>query len=143
MTDAANWRVLSTSTLTGDEVVNRAGESLGKIEDLMLDLDRGRVAYAVLSFGGFLNMGNKLFAVPWDALEIDMPNKRFRLDVTKDKLETAPGFAATLHRTDPDSYRQFRTSAGCGAAADGTLVGCTAAEDCRDQPRSITCLRRA
>lgn len=92
MTDAGNWRVLSASTLTGDDVVNRAGESLGKIEDLMLDLDRGRIAYAVLSYGGFLNMGNKLFAVPWDALEIDMPNKRVRLDLPKEKLETAPGF---------------------------------------------------
>jgi sporulation protein YlmC with PRC-barrel domain len=87
-----NWSMLSAGTLTGDEVVNNKGESLGKIEDLMLDLDRGRIAYAVLSFGGFLGMGNKLFAVPWDALKVDRPNKRCQLDLPKERLEAAPGF---------------------------------------------------
>jgi len=52
----------------------------------------GRVGYAVLSFGGFLGMGEKLFGVPWNALKLDTQNKRFVLDVTKDRLEDAPGF---------------------------------------------------
>jgi sporulation protein YlmC with PRC-barrel domain len=86
------WNMLSASTLTGDEVVNAKGESLGKIEDLMLDLDRGRIGYAVLSFGGVLGVGNKLFAVPWTALTVDHVNKRCLLDVPKAKLEGAPGF---------------------------------------------------
>lgn len=58
----------------------------------MLDMSNGRVAYAVLSHGGFLGMGNKLFAVPWSALKLDTVNKRFVLDVDKDRLESAPGF---------------------------------------------------
>jgi sporulation protein YlmC with PRC-barrel domain len=85
-------RVMSGSTLTGDNVVNAAGEDLGKIQDIMLDTPTGRVAYAVLSFGGFLGMGDKLFAIPWDQLSLDEENKRFVLNVNRAKLENAPGF---------------------------------------------------
>jgi sporulation protein YlmC with PRC-barrel domain len=87
-----NKRVLSADTLTGDTVVNRRNEDLGKIEHLMIDIESGRVVYAVLSFGGFLGMGDKLFAIPWKALTVDMPEKRFVLDVDKKRLEQAPGF---------------------------------------------------
>jgi hypothetical protein len=55
--------VLSSSSICTDHVKNSAGEKLGKIEDLMMDVNSGRIAYAVLSFGGFLKLGNKLFAV--------------------------------------------------------------------------------
>jgi hypothetical protein len=73
-------------------VRNSAGEDLGKVSDIMIDIPTGRVAYAVLSFGGFLGMGDKLFAVPWDALEVDEDEKCFILNVDKRKLEQAPGF---------------------------------------------------
>lgn len=84
--------VLSTSAIIGDTVVNRAGENLGKIEELMLDLEKGRVAYAVLSFGGFMGMGEKLFAIPFEALKLDDSREHFTLDVDKAKLKNAPGF---------------------------------------------------
>ena len=85
-------QVLSASTITGDEVRNPEGEDLGKIEDIMLDMTTGKISYAVLSFGGVLGMGDKLFAIPWSALELDADNKCFVLDIEKDKLEKAPGF---------------------------------------------------
>ena len=84
--------VLSTTAIIGDNVVNRTGENLGKIEELMLDLEKGRVAYAVLTFGGFLGMGEKLFAIPFEALKLDAKREHFTLDVDKDKLKDAPGF---------------------------------------------------
>lgn len=84
--------VMAADTLEGDAVVNAAGEDLGKIRDIMLDVRTGRVAYAVLSCGGFLGMGNKLFAVPWSALTLDADRKCFVLDVEKQRLESAPGF---------------------------------------------------
>ena len=84
--------VLSSSSICSDQVKNAAGEDLGKIENLMIDLHSGRIAYAVLSFGGFLKMGNKLFAIPWEALKVDSLNKKFILDVDKSRLENAPGF---------------------------------------------------
>ena len=85
-------KVLAADTLTGDKVVNHQKEDLGKIEHLMIDLTNGRVAYAVLSFGGFLGMGDKLFAIPWSALIVDTVEKQFILNVEKGLLERAPGF---------------------------------------------------
>lgn len=84
--------VLSASTLKGDKVVNQQGEDLGKIEELMIDVDRGRVAYAVLSFGGFLGMGDKLFAIPWQAFAVDTAEKRLVLNADKELLKKATGF---------------------------------------------------
>ena len=84
--------VLSASTLIGDKVLNTAGEHLGNIKELMIDLDGGLIAYAVLSFGGFLGMGDKLFAIPWEALTVDTDNHSVILDVDKEVLKNAPGF---------------------------------------------------
>jgi sporulation protein YlmC with PRC-barrel domain len=84
--------VLSGSSLKGDRVVNYKGEDLGTVEEIMIDLDRGRVAYAVLSFGGFLGMGDKLFAIPWQAITVDTTQKNLVLNVDKALLEKAPGF---------------------------------------------------
>jgi hypothetical protein len=58
----------------------------------MLDVPAGRISYAVLSYGGALGMGEKLFAVSWEALVLDTKNKRFTLDVSKGHLKNAPGF---------------------------------------------------
>jgi sporulation protein YlmC with PRC-barrel domain len=85
-------KVLSCSSICSDHIKNSAGEDLGKIEELMIDVNSGRTAYAVLSFGGFLKVGNKLFAIPWQALRLDAVNKQFILDVDKSVLERAPGF---------------------------------------------------
>jgi sporulation protein YlmC with PRC-barrel domain len=90
--DGPGPEVMAAATLNGDDVVNAQGENLGEITDIMLDVEGGRIAYAVLSFGGFLGMGDKLYAVPWQALELDADNKRFILNVEKDRLKQAPGF---------------------------------------------------
>jgi len=85
-------KVMAADTLTGDKVVNGAGETLGEISDIMIDVPTGRVAYAVLSSGGFLGIGDKLFAIPWRALQLDPENHQFVLNVDKERLENAPGF---------------------------------------------------
>jgi hypothetical protein len=84
--------VMDAATLRNDDVVNAGGESIGTIEAIMLDVASGRIAYAVLSFGGFLGVGNKYFAIPWSALTLDAAEKRFVMDVSKEQLESAPGF---------------------------------------------------
>lgn len=88
-------RTLSTSTLTGDAVVDAEGEDLGQIEDFMIDLQNGRVDYTVLSFGGFLGMVGKLFAVPFELLDFDLENERVLLDVDRETIQGAPGFDET------------------------------------------------
>jgi hypothetical protein len=85
-------RVLSASTLAKDSVRNRSDENVGSIKEIMLDVPSGRVAYAVLSVGGFLGMGDRLFAIPWEALTLDEDRECFILDVDKQRIEKAPGF---------------------------------------------------
>jgi sporulation protein YlmC with PRC-barrel domain len=90
--DGPGPQVMAADTLQGDEVRNDAGESLGEITDIMIDVPTGRVAYAVMSVGGVLGMGGKLFAIPWSALHLDTENKCFRMNVPKERFEQAPGF---------------------------------------------------
>lgn len=97
-------RFLSSSTLTGDAIKNPQGDSLGDLKDIMIDIQSGKVAYAVLSFGGMLGMGDKLFAVPWEALVVDGENKHLVLNVTKERLKDAPGF-------DKDHWPNFADEA--------------------------------
>jgi PRC-barrel domain len=84
--------MLSATTLEGTDIKNSSGDNLGDIKDLMIDLDTGRVAYAVVEFGGLLGIGSKLFAVPLPALKQDADDKSFVLDTTKEALEHQPGF---------------------------------------------------
>ncbi len=90
--DGPGPELMGADTLLGNDVYNNADEDLGDIKEFMIDMASGKVAYAVLSFGGILGMGDKLFAVPWAALKLDTVNKRFTLDVTKDAMKDAPGF---------------------------------------------------
>lgn len=83
---------LASGTLIGDKVYNSKKEHIGKIEELMIDLEKGRVGYAVMSFGGAFGFGNKFFAIPWQTLKVDQDNKCLILDVEKEKFEKAPGF---------------------------------------------------
>jgi sporulation protein YlmC with PRC-barrel domain len=85
-------RLMGADTLLGNDVYNENNEDLGDIKEIMLDMTNGQISYAVLSYGGFLGMGEKLFAVPWDALKLDTVHKRFVLNVDKTRLENAPGF---------------------------------------------------
>lgn len=85
-------RILSATKIIGNKVVNREGEQLGNIKDLMIDLDDAQIAYAVLSFGGFLGLGDKLFAVPLEAITFGPEDHTVILDLDKDVLKNAPGF---------------------------------------------------
>jgi sporulation protein YlmC with PRC-barrel domain len=85
-------RLMGADTLMGNDVFNLQGEDLGDVKEIMLNVHDGKVSYAVLSFGGFMSVGEKLFAVPWEALTLDTENKRFTLDVNKERLASAPGF---------------------------------------------------
>jgi sporulation protein YlmC with PRC-barrel domain len=91
---SADKRVLRASEIIGTDVQNRAGESLGEIHDLVIEPSEGRIAYAAVSMGGFLGVGDKLFAVPWEAIESrkDQDQHVAILDVNKETLENAQGF---------------------------------------------------
>ena len=86
------YGVVCASKIIGEAVINRENVSLGKIDELVFDAKEGRLAYAVLSFGGFMGMGSKLFAMPWPAFEFSNTENKLILNVDKAKLENAPGF---------------------------------------------------
>ncbi len=90
-TENPTW-VLTARSIMGDDVVNTSGEHIGDIKDLMIDINRGCIAYAVLDVGGFLGIGNKYFAVPWVSFTVNEDNKTLVLNVSKDRMEDAPGF---------------------------------------------------
>lgn len=92
MATTTDVKMLSTSTLANEPVRNTAGEHIGKIEDYMVDISEGCIGYAVLSFGGFLGMGDKLFAVPWKSMQLDTQNHEWVIDVSEEQLRQAPGF---------------------------------------------------
>jgi sporulation protein YlmC with PRC-barrel domain len=84
--------VLKVSTVVGMKVQDTDGKRLGEIKDLVIDPADGSIGYAVLDFGGFLGIGDKYFAVPWEALQWTRDHKAIVLDVSKKDLKQAPGF---------------------------------------------------
>jgi sporulation protein YlmC with PRC-barrel domain len=85
-------RRLTASSIIGDSVENAAGEDLGKIDNLMVNLNSGAIEYAVLEFGSFLGIGGKLFAIPFSELVLDAERELFVLNRDKEYLKQSPGF---------------------------------------------------
>ena len=88
------WHLIKGSTFIGADVENPQGQNLGDIKDIVIERASGRIAYAVVSFGGFLGLGEKLFAVPWGAFAQKGDKDTFVLAVDKERLKNAPGFDA-------------------------------------------------
>ena len=84
--------VLSCDTLSGEPVMNPAGEALGTLAHVMLDVSAGRIAYGVVAYGGVFGIGERLFAVPWELLTVDDGRKCLLLDIPRERFEHAPGF---------------------------------------------------
>jgi sporulation protein YlmC with PRC-barrel domain len=85
-------KYLTATTIIGDKVYNSEDESLGQIKDVMLNLHEGKIDYVVIEYGGFLGIGEKYFAVPFQALSLDTSRHAFILRQKKEVLENAPGF---------------------------------------------------
>jgi sporulation protein YlmC with PRC-barrel domain len=103
--------LLPCATLEGETLYNRDAEALGELEHVVIDVASGKVAYAVLVRGGVFGLGERLHAIPWEALEIDPDRRRFVLDIGKERLDAAPGF--------DDEHWPAMTDAGWAAAIRG------------------------
>jgi sporulation protein YlmC with PRC-barrel domain len=80
------------SVIIGKNVANPEGDSLGTIKEIVIEPGSFRVAYVVVSFGGFFRMSGKLFAIPFGLFKYDINKSEYILDIPKEKLEKAPGF---------------------------------------------------
>ena len=98
-----NKQLLSALMLNGNDVKNAQGENLGHVRDIMLDTVNNRIGYYVLSFGGWLEVGDKLFAIPPEAMKVNMEDKSFILNVDKENLKNAEGF-------DKDNWQDMADS---------------------------------
>lgn len=103
------------SKIIGTNVRNKQGDKIGDIEDIVLDRN-GNVAYAVVSTGGFLGIGDRLHAVPWKALQVQSNEDFLVLDIDRKRLQAAPGFASkawpnfTDERWNTDNMRAYPSS---------------------------------
>jgi hypothetical protein len=86
------FNLVRSHNVVGVKVTNPHNEDLGKVVEVVLDKITGQTCYVVLSFGGVLGMGDKYFALPWEAFKYDAGKDQFVLNVNKEKLKNAPGF---------------------------------------------------
>ncbi len=98
--------VISASKVQGTDVRNAQGENLGHIEDVVIDKTSGKIAYAVLSFGGFLGMGDKHFALPWSTLTYSIDQEAYLLNIDKETLKRAPGYDDTSSDLSDETWGQ-------------------------------------
>ena len=88
-------RLISSDKAVGTAVYNRQGEHLGSVDNLMIDKYSGQVAYAVMSFGGFLGMGESYHPLPWRTLTYDTRKGGYVVDIDRKRLETAPSYTSS------------------------------------------------
>jgi sporulation protein YlmC with PRC-barrel domain len=108
--------MIAASKVNGTKVYNKVGEALGSIYDLMLDKQSGHVIYAVMSFGGFLGIGEKYHPLPWDQLTYSTAHDGYVVDLNKQILENAPFYGVSdapdwsspTYRSGIDEYYHAR-----------------------------------
>ncbi len=84
--------LISADKVSGTDVYNPEGESLGEVKDVMLDKQSGRVAYAIMSYGGFIGMGKDYFPLPWSTLHYDTDKGGYVVNLSKDQLKGGPHY---------------------------------------------------
>jgi sporulation protein YlmC with PRC-barrel domain len=150
--DPAKERVmLRSSAIMGMVVKNEAQKDLGKVNDLVIEIHRGKIRYAALSYGGFLGLGDKLFAVPWKAFEFrhDISEKEFSLvlNIDEARLRKATGFDndkwpnfadAQFSGSIDKHYDKFRHSTSADNKADSAGTRQSGAAVAADQSTSLS-----
>lgn len=103
----AQHELISSRRVEGTPVYNRSEQRLGSVHSVMIDKREGKVAYAVLSFGGFLGLGEHVHPVPWEMLTYDVDLDAYVIDVTREQLEQAPTLRLDLaDRPQPNDYEE-------------------------------------
>ena len=91
MTEAASARFIPTNKLEQYDLVNEKGKDMGQVTTFVADMFTGRIAFAIVAFGGFFGLTDKWFAVPWEIMAWSPTTKKFVIDMPHKILETAPG----------------------------------------------------
>ena len=86
-------RLISSEDVQGTDVYGIGDEAIGQIDHLLIEKISGRVAYAVMSFGGFLGLAHSHYPIPWSALKYDTALQGYRTGITESQLKDAPAFS--------------------------------------------------
>lgn len=105
MTAPTGGNLIAAQKVNGTSVYDTKGEKLGTVEDIMFDKSSGKAIYAVMSFGGFLGMGEKQHPLPWATLKYDRLKEGYVVDLDKRRLEGAPTHEGDDFRWTPDYGR--------------------------------------
>ena len=119
-----NVRLISSKKVEGTNVVDRDGTKIGTVDSFMVDKYTGRVAYAVMTFGGTMGMGASLFPLPWPILDYDEKAGGYMLDIAKEDMKDAPRFEANNEPEFDAAYRRsvilfYRPMSGMGGSGSG------------------------
>jgi hypothetical protein len=107
-TDASSHPLILSSRVTGTPVFDRAGTRLGHVDDLSIEKVSGRTVYAIMSFGGFLGIGERFHPVPWSLLEYDIERGGFTVPLDPSVLKNAPSYdAAEIRDLGGPEYRTY------------------------------------
>lgn len=101
-----NKNLIRSFEIKGVRVKNMKDENLGEITEIMINKKQGKIDYVVVSFGGFLGIGDKFFAIPWPVLTYHPENDSFRVDISREEFKNSPGFSKDHW---PDSYDPYWT----------------------------------
>lgn len=105
-TSSGHTSAIRVSKVIGTKVQSEAGQKIGKVEDVVLDKESNHIMFAVLSFGGFVGVGEKYHPVPWSALDYDEHENAYVVSYTKEQLQGAPvGSVEELTRDDGLNFR--------------------------------------
>jgi len=129
ITRKENDDLISASKVEGTACYDSAGEKLGTIDDVMLTKRSGKVAYAIMSFGGFLGIGEKYHPLPWDVLDYDTGVGGYRIDRTGQSLRDAPSYDRSAFENDDwaEPTDRYYGSSGMGSTTgQGRMAGGTA-----------------
>ncbi len=109
--------LIASDKVEGTAVYNRSGERLGTVHNFMVDKRSGQVAYAVMSFGGFLGIGESYRPLPWKVLTYDPRQGGYVVDLTREQLQGAPSYAgsSTPDWTDQAYGRRINDYYGVGS----------------------------
>ena len=88
-------RFIPTTRIEQYDVVNKKGQDMGQVQNFVVDMVAGRIAFVIVSFEGFLGISDKWFALPWEILTWSVENKKFILDMSKETFKEAPGLDKT------------------------------------------------
>ena len=106
-TSITSGTLIAANKVKGTNVYNPAGEKLGSVDDIMIDKVSGRAIYAVMSFGGFLGMGEKYHPLPWATLKYDEQKSGYVVNLDKKQLEGAPTYdRGSAFKWTPDYGRK-------------------------------------